>query len=760
MYQLKKNFILFILFFCYSFLYAQNNIPIQTWRVHANYQSAKKILLTNSRAYVQVKNGLFYLPFDENLTYNLSKNDGLSEGIIAATGFDNQKNAILIAYQNGTLDWLKDGKIVVNTLIKDLSITQSKSINDIYFHQKKAYICTDFGVVIWDSERQMIVDTYQNLGIAGINLKINSATISKDSLVLATERGVMIGALSNNLKDFNQWKRFTNLNGISSNNTKKIVSFNGKIYAIQNNNLLYRYTHLDNNAWTTIALGTIPLENISQNQNFITINNQNQIVRAGLDEIFTTISNALFVDLQDAKSDMNGKIFAADSQNGLITNKNNVFEKYFPNSPANLPTQRIYFGNQQIAVSSGGFDANLTAKNQQLGFYIFDENGLWKNYNHYDALNAQTIPLMNDIVDIFYAETDKSWYFTSFADGVLVKKNDNTFTIFNTLTTGTSFRNDITGKLRITGVAGDRNGDIWFTQYQPNTNLPYLHVKRNNNTWQGFSSNQPESRQITDIFIDRNGFKWMKIATGGLWVFDDKTNRSRLLTMGAGNGGLPDNVVNSITQDKEGQIWIGTNRGVATLFNSGRIFDLNTNFFTPIFSTRPLLRSEIVTNITIDGGNRKWIGTKNGLWLFNADGTQNISYFNTENSPMFDNSIVDLALHAQTGELFILNEGGIVSYRTDATESTENFGDIKIFPNPVRPDYYGEVGISGLAENSFIKITDSAGRLFFETKANGGTTAWNLRDYQGTQAETGVYLIFATKTDGSQTLVGKIALVR
>ncbi len=744
-----------------SFLSAQN-IQMHTFRVHANYQSAQKITLTNTRAYIQAKNGIFFLPFDENSTYTLSKIDGLSDGNMAAIGFDAQKTALLIAYQNGTLNWLKNGEILNNTLIKDLSITQSKTINQIYFYQNKGYICTDFGVIVWDSDRKIIVDTYQNLGIAGANLKINSATISKDSLVLGTENGVMIGALNNNLKDFNQWKRFTNANGINNINTTKIVSFNEKVYAIQNNNLLYRYTHLNNNAWTNVNIGSLTsLKNINATQNFIIVNNQNQIFRAGTDEIFSTINNSLFVNLQESHINQDGKIFAADSQNGLITNKNNntIFEKYFPNSPANISTQRIAVGNGQISVSSGGFDNTISAKNQMLGFYIFD-NGIWKNYNNYDALNAQNIPNLKDFVDMQYSNVDKSWYFTSFGDGVLVKKNDNTFSILNTSTTGTTFQNDITGKLRITSVAVDKNGDVWFTQFQPNNSAPYLHVKRANNTWQSFTSAQPESRQIIDIFIDKNGFKLMRTAVGGLWVFDDKTNRSRLITNGASNGNLPDNIVNSITQDKDGQIWVGTNRGVAILFSSNRIFDSNTNFFTPIFSTRPLLRSEIVTNITVDGGNRKWIGTKNGLWLFNADGTQNIDYFNVDNSPLYDNNIVDLALNPQTGELFVLNDNGIVSYRTDATESTENFGDIKIFPNPVRPDYYGEVGISGLAENSLVKITDTAGRLFFETKANGGTTSWNLKDYQGTQAETGVYLIFATKIDGSETLVGKIAVVK
>ncbi|NJL13048.1 MAG: T9SS type A sorting domain-containing protein [Microscillaceae bacterium] len=75
------------------------------------------------------------------------------------------------------------------------------------------------------------------------------------------------------------------------------------------------------------------------------------------------------------------------------------------------------------------------------------------------------------------------------------------------------------------------------------------------------------------------------------------------------------------------------------------------------------------------------------------------------------------------------------------------------------PSFSGLVGISGLAQNANVKITDVSGRLFYETNAQGGTATWDLRDYTGTRARTGVYLVFAANADGSETLVSKIVVV-
>jgi hypothetical protein len=82
-----------------------------------------------------------------------------------------------------------------------------------------------------------------------------------------------------------------------------------------------------------------------------------------------------------------------------------------------------------------------------------------------------------------------------------------------------------------------------------------------------------------------------------------------------------------------------------------------------------------------------------------------------------------------------------------------------VFPNPVRPGYAGQVGITGLPQDAIVKITDISGALVFQTKAAGGMVAWDLKDLKGRRVRSGVYLAFSASPDGRQSCLSKIAVV-
>ncbi|MEJ2004828.1 MAG: hypothetical protein P8X57_07670, partial [Cyclobacteriaceae bacterium] len=67
------------------------------------------------------------------------------------------------------------------------------------------------------------------------------------------------------------------------------------------------------------------------------------------------------------------------------------------------------------------------------------------------------------------------------------------------------------------------------------------------------------------------------------------------------------------------------------------------------------------------------------------------------------------------------------------------------------------VGISGLARDAIVRITDVSGRLIYQTRANGGTAAWPVR--QMNRLNTGMYLVFSASEDGEESYVGKIAVI-
>jgi hypothetical protein len=58
---------------------------------------------------------------------------------------------------------------------------------------------------------------------------------------------------------------------------------------------------------------------------------------------------------------------------------------------------------------------------------------------------------------------------------------------------------------------------------------------------------------------------------------------------------------------------------------------------------------EIITDIEVDGGNRKWIATASaGLFLLSPDGSEILASYSIDNSPLISNAILDLKLNHQT----------------------------------------------------------------------------------------------------------------
>ena len=304
-----------------------------------------------------------------------------------------------------------------------------------------------------------------------------------------------------------------------------------------------------------------------------------------------------------------------------------------------------------------------------------------------------------------------------------------------------------------------------------------LNVKKAppDNTWKAFdfsgyvSANQAES----DIVIDQSNQIWMILPRGnGLLVFNDNGNIDNTsyeimpISNATGHGALASNYIYSIAVDQGGEIWVGTDAGVSVFYNPGNVFTGSNYDSQQILVNeggfiQPLLASEIVSAIAVDGANRKWIGTQNsGVYLMSADGTEQLLNFNTDNSPLFSNTINSIAINQQTGEVFFGTDQGIESYKGTATNGGPTFSDtITVYPNPVPSGYNGTIAVKGLAQNSDIKITDVSGTLVYSTTAEGGQAIWNGKNFAGDRAQTGVYLVFCASSDGSKRLVAKILFI-
>ena len=79
------------------------------------------------------------------------------------------------------------------------------------------------------------------------------------------------------------------------------------------------------------------------------------------------------------------------------------------------------------------------------------------------------------------------------------------------------------------------------------------------------------------------------------------------------------------------------------------------------------------------------------------------------------------------------------------------------YPNPVTSGYSGPITITGLMEDSLVKIMDSGMRLVYQTSSEGGMAVWDGCNIGGTRVRSGVYYVLASSSgQGVESSAGDV----
>jgi hypothetical protein len=223
-------------------------------------------------------------------------------------------------------------------------------------------------------------------------------------------------------------------------------------------------------------------------------------------------------------------------------------------------------------------------------------------------------------------------------------------------------------------------------------------------------------------------------------------------------------------EDKNGQVWFGTTSGVATIPNPALCKDASYQITRPKVPRNDgtnyadyLLDAEQVNAIAVDATNRKWIGTENsGLYYVSESGDEILANFTKENSPLPSNAVTAVYCDPNSNLVYVGTPNGLLTYRSTAVAAATDYSDVYAYPNPVRPDYTGWITITGLMENSLVKIADAAGNVVYQTRSNGGMAVWDGCNVAGERVSTGVYFVFASQNenDNASAVVTKIMVVK
>ncbi|MEO6760557.1 MAG: hypothetical protein ABIO24_13945, partial [Saprospiraceae bacterium] len=447
----------------------------------------------------------------------------------------------------------------------------------------------------------------------------------------------------------------------------------------------------------------------------------------------------------------------------------NQCDAFVFNSPYRHSSTEISIVRDKVYVATPGPDPNLNAPGKPDGVYIF-ENGSWRRFNGETNPELLTEDCYKDMWRVTGHPTLDKFYVGSFVGGLI--ESDQTGSTAKCYTKSNSILLTSTsvggGRTAIGGQAFDKDENLWIANYDV---LAPIAVLKANGSLRNFSA--APATKLTSVTIDQNGYKWFTIGLGGgVMVYDsgqdiDDPSDDRYKIFNSSNSVLPTNIINCITVDLDGDVWVGTQQGTVSFECGSNVFDASCTGRRRIINVDGfngyLLETEDVRSIAVDGGNRKWFGTTNGIFVQSADALTQVAHFTATNSPLFDNNITDIAINPKNGEVWIGTEKGIISLRGEATTGGRiNTAMPYAYPNPVRPDYTGPIAIYGLARDANIKITDVAGHLVYEGQALGGQAVWDGRDYLGRRVSSGVYLVFATSVanfENPDAIITKVVIL-
>lgn len=780
-----KKTILCIIASAFS-IYAQAQLkPIGSWTDHLPLKKGTSIASDGKLIYAGTQTGIFTYNTEDNSLQKYTKVNLLNDVSVSKLAYSSAYSTLIIVYDNANIDLIREGTITNIPFIK-LS-NEEKVINEIKIIDNLAYLSMAYGITVVDLQRQEIVDTYK-FGPNGTAININSVDQLGDNLYAATERGIFTARISSNLLDFNSWTKVnTKSNAIIHNiwENNGSINFVFKEGQAKDSILTFDGTQFSTNQTTAnfdfVCLSETTSEKFVLTTTTNTIvydkdaNIENSLTRGGSNDIGSAIAN--------------NRLFQINGFTPLIEislTDGQTIRGVRPNGPLTAEIFDMDAAGGNLWVTNGAI--NGTYNNQFDLAKVSHYNGAtWAAYEHGSNQGLNNI---FDIVSVtINPDNTDQVYFGSWGRGLAEFNKSAPFKIYqDTNTTYTNNFGQITSAIQRreawkpalwigTGESVfDNEGNIWITNtYQKNGLL----VRLKNGSWFSYDLGNLYSSDETamyDIEVDDNGYKWIAMAKDNdIIVYDDRgtikdisDDRSVRLTRTEGLGSIPGARGIKIEKDKDGLIWIGTSDGIAVHFNPAGIFNGDLDFDRVIFfdgeNNEVVLQNSIVTEIAIDGFNRKWIGTENsGVILLSEDGKETILEFNIDNSPLLSNSISAISIDDETGEVYIATSKGLVSYRGEAVNGSENLNSVKIYPNPVRSGYNGKIAISGLLDNTTVKITDVNGTLINEIKSQGGQVLWDGNNFKGRRASTGVYLVFLSGEDENQKLqteVGKILFVK
>ena len=773
------------------------------WKIYSRYSSISQMKQTPEKLYYVSGNSLYSLDKNTKETYIYTSKNKLNESNINKIYYNKEGKYLVITYSTGNIDILYDnGKVVNVPYVKDAVLTYDADINDIAFSGDNIYIATKFGIIVYDESKHQV----KYSGFYG--KEISLITLVGDNVVIDHNRAIYY------INKDSKFDSFSDFTQISSG--YYIEDFEG----LNNNKLLFRSTsktitifdlNFEKNNYSKTDLTTSTNNsNIIYGKDAYYFVSNNVVYSVSFDGVINTHStitsdlSAQIISIWD-----NADVLWAGDNKG-VANYNveggNITVLTDKNKPELLTVDIPFFITSdkkgKVYVSTYSESRYLGLKNQWAESFIntIDGNKIedvtpsgLETFDNYSVSPIYYLPgnklgAANQLV--IDPEDDDTYYVSTYWDGVYKITNGKQSAHYYSYAIGkvNSTFIPING-CRIFALGFDKDNNLWcVNEVNANTNSPALHFlpaearKKETTVVEDWTPIQLGSfvggRDVRLLICKKSNMIFIcdGIFSGPIVAYDTKGTYSDLsddefylwdsFIDQDGKAYDPDRT-SALCEDELGRVWIGTTNGIIEITDPSKATDpsmtvnrLKLLSDNGVDYSGYLLGALHVTSISVDKNNRKWIGTlNNGVYYANEDGTKILEHFTSDNSYHPGGMTYNVYVHPITGSVFMGTEKGLVEYNESSSPAKEDYSDVYVYPNPIKPDYTGWISIKGLMDNSDVKITDIVGNVVYTTRSSGGSVIWDGCDEKGQRIKAGVYLVYASNSDNPSELVSKINVV-
>ena len=776
-----RKFFFGVVLFLQISSFAQSKVEVGGWYMHACYRTGKDMAIMDKILYYAVQNTIAAIDLQDNSYRILDKNAGLNDVGICCLGNSPTTKMLVICYENSNID-LYDGRTIFNVPdIYNKQIAGNKAINKVFCDDKYAYLACGIGIVMVDLKKKVVKDSWF-FKKDNQTYEVNDIVIVNDTVYAATDYGIFFSKNTNPfINNFATWEQATNVYSPNNSLFKQFAVLNNTVYVLKNDTNTGSVIYVrDNGEWKK---ETIDIYDGSSNFacRFIQASAGRFLVGTN-DELQCYQWNPTLNQLEKEKTfywcygmataryAFNEKIYLIDETGLRWGDKENYTHAIsIPGPIQNTATIMDWKKSKLALVHTTTSDWDPT--------WISTAVSILRGKEDWTTTLGNTIPFQQvDLIDVCIAPYDTSIvYAASYIQGLFEYRADTVYKVYTH--TNSSLDTISNGSHRVARLAFDGYHNLWMTNWASSNPVSVLTKK---GEWKSFNIPFIGENYMGAIFADSRNW---------IWVVYDRDKKMAIFNPDHSSGTINGNrnnwvdlnlslkeedgqftYIHTITETKDGHIWMGTDKGIKIYYSPSRL--MNEPNVTPQSIPVQVIKngdtlvelvlgSERVLSIKVDGGNRKWVGTENaGVFLLSPDGKTELFHFTKENSPLPSNTVFNIAIDGETGDVYFGTEKGLISFRYTATDGKENYDNLKIFPNPVREDFNGYISISGLKDYSEVKITDAHGKLVYRTTSNGGTAVWDGRRWDGLKASTGVYFVFVTDETKTDKAAGKILVIK